>query len=130
MNTDSKSDSSRPEFWDARFTARKMPWDCLDVPDKLTAYLSQALPGRALIRGCVSAYEVAAFHAAGWSVTAINFSSVAVDRAKNLLGTLARMDTRSDAVTSARFASLHGLPVPLSTTPAPLRKPRARHELA
>ena len=37
------------------------------------------------------------------------------------------------AVTNARFASLHGLPVvpvPLSTTPVPLLKPRARHELA
>jgi len=37
------------------------------------------------------------------------------------------------AVTNARLASLHGLhvvPVPLSTTPAPLLKPRARHELA
>jgi hypothetical protein len=37
------------------------------------------------------------------------------------------------AVTNARFAALHGLPVapvPLSTTPVPLRKSRARHELA
>jgi hypothetical protein len=37
------------------------------------------------------------------------------------------------AVTNARFASLHGLPVALyalSTTPVPLRKPRARHERA
>jgi len=35
-------------------------------------------------------------------------------------------------VTNARFASLHGLPVgpvPLSTTPVPLLKPHARHEL-
>ena len=34
-------------------------------------------------------------------------------------------------MTNARFASLHGRfgrPRPLSTTPAPLRKPRARHE--
>jgi hypothetical protein len=37
------------------------------------------------------------------------------------------------AVTNARFASLHRLPVassPLSTAPVPLRKPRARHEWA
>ncbi len=37
------------------------------------------------------------------------------------------------AVTNARFTPLHGLPVgpvPLSTTPVPLRKPRARHEWA
>jgi len=37
------------------------------------------------------------------------------------------------AVTNARSASLHGLsvvPVPLSTTPVTLLKPRARHELA
>jgi hypothetical protein len=35
------------------------------------------------------------------------------------------------AVTNARFVSLHGLsvaPFPLSTTPVPLLKPRARHE--
>jgi hypothetical protein len=35
------------------------------------------------------------------------------------------------AVSNARFATLHGLavgPVSLSTTPVPLRKPRARHE--
>ena len=39
----------------------------------------------------------------------------------------------SSAVTNARFSSLHGLtvgPVSLSTTPVPLRKPRARHERA
>lgn len=68
-----------------------MPWDCHGVPDKLKVYLSQTPPGRALIPGCGSAYEVAAFHAAGWSVTAIDFSPVAVERAKSILGPLGEL---------------------------------------
>jgi hypothetical protein len=42
-------------------------------------------------------------------------------------------NSNKTAVTNARFSSLHGLPVgPVSpsTTPVPLRKPRARHERA
>jgi hypothetical protein len=42
-----------------------------------------------------------------------------------------RNQIRETAVTNARFAALHGLPVrpvTLSTTPVPLRKPRARHK--
>ena len=65
-----------------------MPWDCHGVPDKLRTHLSRTPPGRVLIPGCGSAYEVAAFHAAGWSVTAIDFSQAAVERARNLLGPL------------------------------------------
>jgi SAM-dependent methyltransferase len=80
------SDSSRPEFWDCRFAGDKTPWDCHGIPEKLKAYLSQTKPGRVLIPGCGSAYEVAAFYAAGWSVMAIDFSPVAVARAKSLLG--------------------------------------------
>lgn len=88
MNPEKPNDSSRPEFWDIRFAAGKTPWDCHGVPDRLKAYLSRTEPGRALIPGCGSAYEVAAFHAAGWSATAIDFSPVAVERAKGLLGSL------------------------------------------
>ena len=91
MKTDSKHDSSRPEFWDARFAGGKTPWDCHGVPDKLVNYLSRTPPGRALIPGCGSAYEVAALHAAGWSIAAIDFSPVAVDRARSLLGPLGNL---------------------------------------
>lgn len=41
-----------------------------------------------LIPGCGSAYEVKAFHDAGWAVMAIDFSPEAVTRAKKLLGPL------------------------------------------
>lgn len=91
MNTETPNDSSRPEFWNARFATGKMPWDCHGVPDKLKNYLSRTKLGHALIPGCGSAYEVEAFHAAGWSATAIDFSPVAVERAKSLLGTLGEL---------------------------------------
>jgi hypothetical protein len=96
MNTEGRSDSSRPEFWDTRFATGKMPWDCHGVPDELKTYLSRTKPGHALIPGCGSAYEVAAFHTAGWSVTAIDFSPVAVERAKSLLGSLGELVVLGD----------------------------------
>jgi hypothetical protein len=96
MNTEGANDSSRPEFWNTRFAAGKTPWDYRGVPDRLKTCLSRTKPGRALIPGCGSAYEVAAFHATGWSVTAIDFSPVAVERAKNLLGSLGELVVLGD----------------------------------
>jgi SAM-dependent methyltransferase len=81
-------DSSKQEFWDMRYATEATPWDFQGVPQRLRDYLSGAHPGRVLIPGCGSGYEVAAFHAAGWSVTAIDFSAQAVERAKRLLGCL------------------------------------------
>jgi hypothetical protein len=83
-------DSSRQNFWDDRYAAGKMPWDSRGVPEKVKGYLAHAQPGRVFIPGCGSAYEVAAFHAAGWSVTALDFSPVAVGRARRILGSLGK----------------------------------------
>jgi len=47
-------------------------------------------PGRVLIPGCGSGYEVQAFHDAGFDVTAIDFSPAAVARAARILGPLQR----------------------------------------
>ena len=82
-----ESDSSTSGFWDARFATGKTPWDYQGVPEQTKAFLLRTLPARVLIPGCGSGYEVAAFRAAGWSVTAIDFSEVAVERAKRILGT-------------------------------------------
>jgi SAM-dependent methyltransferase len=45
-------------------------------------FVSQNIfPAKALIPGCGTGYEVRAFHQAGWKVTAIDFSPVAVEQA-------------------------------------------------
>ena len=82
-------DSSKAEFWNSRYAANKMPWDFGGVPGALRSFLERANPpGRVLIPGCGSGYEVQAFHEAGFEVTAIDFSPVAVEHAARLLGPL------------------------------------------
>jgi SAM-dependent methyltransferase len=84
------SDSSQPDFWTTRYAAGKTPWDFGGVPAALESFLARSsVPTRVLIPGCGSGYEVQAFHAAGYDVTAIDFSPAAVDQAKRVLGVLA-----------------------------------------
>lgn len=82
-------DSSQADFWENRYRDRTMPWDAGTVPDTLLQWLPGQAPGRVLIPGCGSAYEVAAFHEAGWDAQAIDFSELAVEQAKAKLGILA-----------------------------------------
>ena len=84
------SDSNRPEFWTLRYAAGKTPWDFGGVPSALKSFLRKSSnPGRILIPGCGSGYELQAFHAAGYDVSAIDFSPAAVDQARRVLGPLA-----------------------------------------
>ncbi|MHB8521445.1 MAG: methyltransferase domain-containing protein [Limisphaerales bacterium] len=82
------NDSSRPEFWNMRYASGKTPWDFHGVPATLNAFLKTSAPGKVLIPGCGTGYEVRAFHQAGWEVTAIDFSAVAVEQARGVLGEL------------------------------------------
>ncbi|MBI1993520.1 MAG: methyltransferase domain-containing protein, partial [Deltaproteobacteria bacterium] len=83
------NDPSAPEFWDVRFREGRVPWDAGGVPHELAEYLAGASGGgRALIPGCGAAYEVAAFHEAGYEVIAIDFSPAAVAAAARALGPL------------------------------------------
>ena len=87
---DNSSDSNQPDFWTVRYAAGKTPWDFGGVPLALKSFLERtSVPGRILIPGCGSGYEVQAFHAAGYYVSAIDFSPAAVDQAKRVLGDLA-----------------------------------------
>jgi SAM-dependent methyltransferase len=85
----SARDPSQPAFWDERFAAGFTPWEAAVVPSEFGRWLDEAGPGagaRVLIPGCGAAYEVAALAARGCDVLAIDYSAVAVDRARMLLG--------------------------------------------
>lgn len=77
------------EFWDSRYRAGKMPWDFGGIPAALVAYLQTTSPGRVLIPGCGSGYEVRAFHERGWDVLAADYSPAAIECARQVLGALA-----------------------------------------
>jgi SAM-dependent methyltransferase len=82
-------DSNQPDFWTVRYAAGKTPWDFGGVPSALKSFLERSSgSGRVLIPGCGSGYEIQAFHAAGYDVSAIDFSPAAVDQAKRVLGFL------------------------------------------
>ena len=87
---ENSSDSNQPDFWSARYAAGKTPWDFGGVPSALKSFLGRSsVPGSVLIPGCGSGYEIQAFHAAGYDVSAIDFSPAAVEQAKRVLGSLA-----------------------------------------
>jgi SAM-dependent methyltransferase len=86
----SAEDSTKPDFWNTRYTAGRTPWDLGGAPSTLRSFLAGTKPGRVLIPGCGSGYEVQAFHDAGFEVTAIDFSAAALERAARILGPLGR----------------------------------------
>jgi SAM-dependent methyltransferase len=83
-------DSNQPDFWTGRYAAGKTPWDFGGVPSALKSFLERSsVPAKVLVPGCGSGYEIQAFHAAGYDVSAIDFSPAAVEQAKRVLGHLA-----------------------------------------
>jgi hypothetical protein len=74
-------------FWDARYRESFMPWDAGRSPSKLTRFLAgERTPLRVLIPGCGAAYEARDFATRGHDVLAIDFSALALDRARAVLG--------------------------------------------
>ena len=82
-------DPTAPGFWDERFAQHFTPWDRGGVPQDLQGFVAAApAPLVTLIPGCGLGHEVAFFHAAGWDVTALDFSPEAVLAARRNLGAL------------------------------------------
>ena len=97
---ENSSDSNQPDFWTVRYAAGKTPWDFGGVPSALKSFLERpSVPGRVLVPGCGSGYEIQAFHAAGYDVSAIDFSPAAIDQAKRVLGELAERVVLGDFFT-------------------------------
>jgi SAM-dependent methyltransferase len=97
---ENSSDSNQPDFWTVRYAAGKTPWDFRGVPSVLKLFVERSSArGRVLIPGCGSGYEVQVFHAAGYEVSAIDFSPAAVAQAKRVLGGLAERIVLGDFFT-------------------------------
>jgi len=86
-----------PDFWSERFEQNFMPWNRAGVPAALRTFVMQhAQPMSVLIPGCGIGYEVAFLAEAGWDVTAIDFSPVAVAAARAALGAWASRVVEGD----------------------------------
>jgi SAM-dependent methyltransferase len=99
-------DPLAPAFWDERFEREFTPWDRGGAPAALREFVAQArdrqtAPLSVLVPGCGSAYELALMLEAGWDATAIDFSPVAVARAKSLAAQWA--DQWADRILQADF---------------------------
>jgi hypothetical protein len=80
-------DPLSPRFWDERFDKAFTPWERGRAPAALRRFVADAArPLTALIPGCGSAHELALMCEAGWDATAIDFSPVAVARARGVAG--------------------------------------------
>jgi SAM-dependent methyltransferase len=85
-------DPAGAAFWDARYREQFTPWDAGGVPAALARFLNTApTPLRVLIPGCGSAYEARAFAERGHGVLAIDFSELAIERARAVLGDWSRV---------------------------------------
>jgi thiopurine S-methyltransferase len=90
MNEAVKSPEQRPEhpdFWCKRFGEGITPWDAGKVPAAFADFVARQ-PARldTLIPGCGSAWEAAHLAELGWPVTALDFSPLAIERAREVLG--------------------------------------------
>jgi SAM-dependent methyltransferase len=75
------------EFWEQRFAAGETPWDRGEANPQLATWLAAGAlqPGRILVPGCGSGYEVAALAKAGFEVTALDYASLAIGRTRKRL---------------------------------------------
>jgi SAM-dependent methyltransferase len=92
------ANSAVPAFWNQRYSSGETPWVLHKIPLALRSFLKRTrTKGRVLIPGCGTDHDVIkAFADAGFEVTAIDFSPVAIAEMKNALGTFGGRIIRAD----------------------------------
>lgn len=81
--------SAAPDFWNERYASGDTPWVLEGIPQALDRLLRRTKPAAVLIPGCGKDHNVIrAFIAAGFTTTAVDFSSAAVAQGKVALGEL------------------------------------------
>ena len=91
-----KRDPADPDFWELRYAARFAPWDAGMVPARLLSFVEASPPQHVLVPGCGSAWDVRCFAEHGWDVLGIDFSRLAVEEARRLLGPHAQRVREAD----------------------------------
>jgi SAM-dependent methyltransferase len=100
-----KRDPAEPGFWELRYAAGFAPWDAGKVPAQLLAFAAGSPPRRVLVPGCGSAWDVRCFAEHGWDVLGIDFSPLAIEEARRILGPHAGRVREADF-----FAPIEGAP--------------------
>ncbi len=81
------TDSAQPAFWNQRYASAETPWALHKIPAALRSFLKRTpARGRVLIPGCgIDPRVIKAFADAGFDVTAVDFSGVAIAETKKAL---------------------------------------------
>lgn len=75
------------EFWEQRFAEGNTPWDRGEANPQLGEWMRAGTlaPCRILVPGCGAGHELAVFSRAGFDVTGLDYSPLALERARNAL---------------------------------------------
>ena len=108
------------EFWQQRFEANEMPWDCGAASPQLGEWLASGALARCrvLVPGCGGGYEVVALARAGFDVTALDYAPAAISLTRERL---AQASVRATLVQADALEWLESLPAPsiLATSAEP-----------
>ncbi len=83
MNSEASGTAERRERWDKRYASKELVWSA-GPNETFAGEMAELTPGRALDVACGEGRNALWLAEHGWCVTAIDFSSVAIDKARRI----------------------------------------------